>query len=44
MSPLDNKALLSANQIKQASERAAGLTRQLLASAASRSSTRVRWT
>jgi PAS domain S-box-containing protein len=31
MSPLDSKALVSANQIKQASERAAGLTRQLLA-------------
>jgi PAS domain S-box-containing protein len=31
MQPLDSKALLSAQQIKQASERAAGLTRQLLA-------------
>ena len=31
MSPLDARALASANQIKQASERAAGLTRQLLA-------------
>ena len=31
LSPLDAKALASANQIKQASERAAGLTRQLLA-------------
>jgi len=31
MAPLDPKALVSANQIKQASERAAGLTRQLLA-------------
>ncbi|MBW8864743.1 MAG: PAS domain S-box protein, partial [Verrucomicrobia bacterium] len=31
MSSLDPKALISANQIKQASERAAGLTRQLLA-------------
>ena len=31
MSPLDARSLASANQIKQASERAAGLTRQLLA-------------
>ena len=31
MQPLDAKALVSAQQIKQASERAAGLTRQLLA-------------
>jgi PAS domain S-box-containing protein len=31
MTPLEPKALSSANQIKQASERAAGLTRQLLA-------------
>ncbi len=31
MQPLDSKAQLSAQQIKQASERAAGLTRQLLA-------------
>ncbi|HEV2691574.1 MAG TPA: PAS domain S-box protein [Verrucomicrobiae bacterium] len=31
MQSLDPKALVSANQIKQASERAAGLTRQLLA-------------
>ena len=31
MTPLEPKALVSANQIKQASERAAGLTRQLLA-------------
>jgi PAS domain S-box-containing protein len=31
MSSLDAKALVSANQIKQAAERAAGLTRQLLA-------------
>ncbi|HEY4416701.1 MAG TPA: PAS domain S-box protein [Verrucomicrobiae bacterium] len=31
MSPLDSKSQSSANQIKQASERAAGLTRQLLA-------------
>ena len=31
MTPLEPKALISANQIKQASERAAGLTRQLLA-------------
>jgi PAS domain S-box-containing protein len=31
MTPLDEKALASARQIKQASERAAGLTRQLLA-------------
>ncbi len=31
MQPLDSKALISAQQIKQASERAAGLTRQLLA-------------
>ena len=29
--PLDNKSLVSAQQIKQAAERAAGLTRQLLA-------------
>jgi PAS domain S-box-containing protein len=31
MTPLEPRALASANQIKQASERAAGLTRQLLA-------------
>ena len=31
MAKLDSKALVSAQQIKQASERAAGLTRQLLA-------------
>ena len=31
LAPLDPKSLVSANQIKQASERAAGLTRQLLA-------------
>jgi PAS domain S-box-containing protein len=31
MSKLDSKGMVSANQIKQASERAAGLTRQLLA-------------
>jgi PAS domain S-box-containing protein len=31
MSPIDPKAMTSARQIKQASERAAGLTRQLLA-------------
>ncbi|MDR3460193.1 MAG: PAS domain S-box protein [Verrucomicrobiae bacterium] len=31
MTPLEPKAMVSANQIKQASERAAGLTRQLLA-------------
>ncbi len=31
MAPLDPKSMVSANQIKQASERAAGLTRQLLA-------------
>ena len=31
LAPLDPKSLVSANQIKQAAERAAGLTRQLLA-------------